>query len=491
MKSPGSSDEVAADGSFRDMMENLPIAAIWIREGRLHFNRAAESVCGWRAASLPTIGDWFEGCYGADQEAARQRYEHLRRNRFSHCLSEQVRGADGVGRSLEIAVYPVEMGEIWLIWPTGESREIIGALKENEYRLRAVLDSTLDAIVTIDHEGIIMDANPATLKMFGYRLDELIGSNVSVFMPSPHRDQHGHYVSRYLETGEARIIGTGREVRGVRKDGSVFPLDLAVSRIDHLGMLCGIMRDITERREIEERVINAVVDERRRSAQDLHDGLGSMLTAIHLRINSLAKSLAAAGLELAEEAGTVAGLVKKAVSQTRAIARGMDPVGPEPEDLMSSLAEMVKEVNMISGIEGEFRCPEPVLIQGIAACNQLYRIAQEAANNGIKHGGCSRIVVSLVQRNGDVILSVADNGCGIKLKDFNAAGSGLKFMRYRAAMAGGTLAISPGADGGTVVTCVVPLEAPGSIAGIADLALAPGELRAESGAGPYVAKDSP
>ena len=85
----------------------------------------------------------------------------------------------------------------------------------------------------------------------GYRLDELIGSNVSVFMPSPHREQHGHYVSRYLESGEARIIGIGREVRGVRKDGSVFPLDLAVSRIDHLGMFCGIMRDITERREIE------------------------------------------------------------------------------------------------------------------------------------------------------------------------------------------------------------------------------------------------
>jgi two-component system, LuxR family, sensor kinase FixL len=491
MKSPGSSDQVAADSSFRDMMEHLPIAAIWIRGGRLHFNRAAESVCGWRAGSLPTIGDWFGACYGGDKEAARQRYEHLRSTRFSHCLSEQVRGADGVGRSLEIAVYPIEMGEIWLIWPTGESREIIGAIKENEYRLRAVLDSTLDAIVTIDHEGVIMDANPATLKMFGYRLDELIGSNVSVFMPSPHREQHGNYVSRYLETGEARIIGIGREVRGVRKDGSVFPLELAVSRIDHLGMFCGIMRDITERRQIEERVIHAVVDERRRSAQDLHDGLGSMLTAIHLRINSLARSLAAAGSGLAEEAGTVAGLVKKAVSQTRAIARGMDPVGPEPQDLMTSLAEMVNEVNMISGIECEFRCPEPVLIDGMAVCNQLYRIAQEAANNGIKHAECSRIVVSLVRRNGEVVLSVADNGRGIKHEDFNAAGSGLKFMRYRAITVGGTFSISPGSESGTIVTCVVPLQTSGTMPGGGDLVPAPGRQSTGGGTAPVGGKEQP
>ncbi len=463
MSSPKSAGEAAGGSTFRNVVENLPIAAIWVNGENLHFNLAAEVVCGWQGTSLRTIEEWFEKSYGPDRDAARQRYEELRHDRFSHCLSECIRGADGVERSLEIAAYAVEGTEVWLIWPTGESRDIINALKENECRMRAILDSTVDAIVTIDHDGTIMDVNPATLKMFGYRQDEVIGRNVKIFMPSPYREEHDGYLSRYLETGEARVIGRGREVRGVRKDGTSFPLDLAVSSVDHLGIFCGIMRDISEQRELEERVINAVVDERRRSAQDLHDGLGSMLTAIHLRINSLAKSLATEGSVLAEEAGMIAGLVKKAVSQTRAIARGLDPVGPEPEDLMTSLRKMVDEISMITGIECEFRCPEPVLIEGMAVRNQLYRIAQEAAGNAIKHGGCSRIVVLLVQRNGDVVLSVIDDGDGIKPENFNAEGSGLKFMRYRATTVGGTFAVSPGSDGGTVVTCVVPLRNPGSI----------------------------
>lgn len=470
------------------MVDRFPIAAVWASEGNLHFNRAAEVVCGWQDGSLRTIDDWFSACYGIDQGDARQRYEQLRRSRFNHCLSESVRGADGVERALQIVAYPVEGDEVWLIWPEGESRDIISALKENECRMRAVLDSTVDAIVTIDRDGTIMDINPATLRMFGYRQDELIGNNVTIFMPSPHRDQHDQYVSRYLETGEARIIGVGREVRGVRKDGSSFPLDLAVSRIDHLGMFCGIMRDISERRELEERVINAVVDERRRSAQDLHDGLGSMLTAIHLRISSLAKSLAAAGSDLEQEAGLIAGLVKKAVSQTRAIARGLDPVGPEPEGLMTSLAEMVNEVKSVSGIECEFHCPEPVLLEGMVLRKQLYRIAQEATANGIKHGASSRIVVSLVRREGEAVLSVADNGTGIAPENLNAGGRGLKIMHYRANLVGGTFTIAPGAEEGTVVTCVVPLAGGATTGGTHDFQLAAGQPVAGFGACPWAGK---
>ena len=467
------------------MVENLPIAAVWVSDGNLHFNRAAELVSGWRDGSLPTIDEWFPACYGAGEADARRRYEQLRRSRFSHCLSETIRGADGKVRALEIIAYPVEGSEVWLIWPGGESRDIISALKENECRMRAVLDSTVDAIVTIDRDGTIMDVNPATLRMFGYQQEELIGRNVSIFMPTPQREEHDRYISRYFETGEARVIGIGREVRGIRKDGTSFPLDLAVSRIDHLGMFCGIMRDISERRALEGRVINAVVDERKRSAQDLHDGLGSMLTAIHLRISSLAKSLAAAGPGLEQEASLIAGLVKKAVSQTRAIARGLDPVGPEPQDLMSALSELANEIRTVSGITCEFRCPEPVLIHGAVLRKQLYRIAQEATTNAIKHGNCSQILISLVQRDGEIVLSVADNGAGIKPEAINTEGSGLKIMRYRANMVGGGVSIAPGEEEGSVVTCVVPLTKVGGAGGFEGVSFDPGNPSASSGACPW------
>jgi PAS domain S-box-containing protein len=375
---------------------------------------------------------------------------------------------------LEIAAYSVDEGEVWLLWPSDESRDIISALKENECRIRAVLDSTVDAIVTIDSSGCIIDVNPATLRMFGYRQEELIGRNVSIFMSGAPRDEHDGYLSRYLETGEARVIGIGREVRGVRKDGSSFPLELAVSRIDHLGMFCGIMRDISERRDLEQQVVKAVVDERRRSAQDLHDGLGSLLTAIHLRLNAMTKALAKLDSGLQDEALLISGLVKKALGQTRAIARGLDPVGPDPEDLMSSLAEMTHEMTLVSGVRCEFDCPDPVLIPDKALGKQLYRIAQEATTNAIKHGGGGRIVIRLTRDGGNIVLSVTDDGVGINAGNPGSGGNGLNIMRYRAAMVGGAVSIGGQAGGGTRVRCEIPLP-------VADGAAA--SLRSEPGTG--------
>ena len=96
-------------------------------------------------------------------------------------------------------------------------------------RLKAIVDSAVDGILAIDPRGLIVSANPATVQMFGYDLEELIGANVSVLMPPPFRDEHDEYVANYLRTGDAKIIGSGREVPGRRKNGDIFPLYLAVS----------------------------------------------------------------------------------------------------------------------------------------------------------------------------------------------------------------------------------------------------------------------
>lgn len=126
---------------------------------------------------------------------------------------------------------------------------------ESGERLRAVLDAAVDAIVTIEESGTIESVNPATERVFGYRREELVGRNVSMLMPSPYRDEHDHYIARYLGTGEARVIGIGREVEAQRRDGSVFPADIAVSevRLPDRRLFTGIVRDLTERREMEER----------------------------------------------------------------------------------------------------------------------------------------------------------------------------------------------------------------------------------------------
>ncbi len=127
---------------------------------------------------------------------------------------------------------------------------------EAKERLEAIIESAVDGILAINERGIIESVNRAAIKTFGYEREELIGINVSLLMPSPFRENHNQYLENYIKTGEAKIIGIGREVRGLRKDGSEFPLYLAVSEGHHGGgkVFTGIVRDLTDLRLAEERV---------------------------------------------------------------------------------------------------------------------------------------------------------------------------------------------------------------------------------------------
>ncbi len=111
----------------------------------------------------------------------------------------------------------------------------------------------MDAVITIDQYGTIVDANASTVSMFGYAEKDLVGQNVSKLMPSPYQEEHDGHLARYQETGEPHIIGRGRELVAKRKDGSTFPVDLAVSEVENLKLFTGMIRDISERKRAHER----------------------------------------------------------------------------------------------------------------------------------------------------------------------------------------------------------------------------------------------
>ena len=125
---------------------------------------------------------------------------------------------------------------------------------ESEERIRAIIDTVIDAIITIDEQGIIDSFNPAAEQIFGYSWSEIVGQNVKMLMPEPYHSEHDQYLSNYLRTGHAKLIGQRREVTGQRKDGSTFPIDLAINEmpVDEKRMFIGIIRDITERKQAEE-----------------------------------------------------------------------------------------------------------------------------------------------------------------------------------------------------------------------------------------------
>ncbi|MFQ5651365.1 MAG: response regulator [bacterium] len=143
-----------------------------------------------------------------------------------------------------------------------ESRvaERTARLAESEANLWAILDNAADSIITIDTRGTIELFNRAAVQCFGYAPTEVVGKNVSVLMPAPDRQRHDDYLSRYLATGEKRIIGTNREVEAMRKDGTTFPVELAISDVWQEGkrVFIGIMRDITERKRVEEELRQAM-----------------------------------------------------------------------------------------------------------------------------------------------------------------------------------------------------------------------------------------
>lgn len=464
-------------------------------------------------------------------------------------------------------------------------RQIATSLRDSEERLRAILQTAVEGIITIDERGRIESFNRAAEKMFGYAADEVIGRRVGVLMPSPHREEHDRYLARYRDTGERKIIGIGREVFGQHKDGSIFPLDLSVSEVQlaNRRIFTGILRDITERKRTEEalrrseanlagaqkvahvgsyefdvpgaerlhwsaeifrilglgtaqqelslteylarvvhpddqarvreeiqrtvneaahydieyrivrpdhsirhvhsvaepvlgpdkkviKVIGALQDitgrkrlekevmeiserEQRRIGQDLHDGLCQHLAGIEFRLLGLKQKLEGKSSRLAAETTELTKLVRQGIEQTRSLAQGLSPVMLEAGGLMNALQELATTTEQAFHISCSCNCPAPVLIHDNAVATHLYRIAQEAIQNAVRHGKAKFIVINLFPQNDRIVLGVKDDGVGFPRKERKHKGMGLRVMQYRAAMVGGSLVVQRDPEGGTSVIC--------------------------------------
>ena len=338
-----------------------------------------------------------------------------------------------------------------------EQRRAEQALRESEARARSILETTVDAIITIDVDGIVESFNSAAERIFGYDADEVIGRNVKMLMPSPYVEEHDSYLSAYLETGRRKIIGIGREVVGLRKNGSIFPMDLAVSEIQLADRITftGIIRDITERRELEQEVLEMSEQERRRIGQDLHDGLGQMLTGITLISKDLERKLRAAGAKEAQIAGEIAEMIKEADQQARGLARGLVPVELDGNGLSAAIRRLIANAERFFFIKCTFDQIGDFDIRDNTAATHLYRIAQEALSNAAKHGRATRVAVTLASGQDRIRLRIHDNGVGFPDVPSESQGIGVRTMHYRARIIGAMLDIRDHPDGGTVVTCTL------------------------------------
>jgi len=331
------------------------------------------------------------------------------------------------------------------------------ALAESQERLQSILNTAVDAILTIDRTGRIQSVNPATERMFGYAAEELIGQNVKMLMPPPYQAEHDSYLERYRQTGEKHIIGVGREVEGRRKDGSTFPVDLAVSEYEDRSqrVFSGVLRDLTARKALELEVLQASTLEQQRIGQELHDTSGQELTALGLLADSLAKTLEVQSPIEANIAVKMAEGVKRVLGQIRAFSRGLIGVDVDAEGLMAALAELAAQTTQLHSVACTFECPDPVRLANNQAATQLYGVAREAVTNALRHAQARNIKISLVHTGPAFTLQVQDDGIGFPEAPLDVKGMGLKIMRYRAGLINAHLAIGAGTPRGTTVTCTL------------------------------------
>ena len=332
------------------------------------------------------------------------------------------------------------------------------ALRESEAKARAILETTVDGIITIDVRGRIQSFNAAAENIFGYTEEEVLGENVRVLMPSPYQEEHDGYMRSYHETGRRHIIGIGREVTGQRRDGATFPMELAVSevKVGDRHLFTGIVRDISERRNLEKEIMNVSEEERRRIGQDLHDGLGQMLTGIGLLGQNLTRQLDAENHPRTEDAQEITSLVKEADQYARDLARGLTPVDLEASGLSQALQRLADNAERFFSIQCDFEEVGTALVHNNSAATHMYRIAQESVSNAVRHGDAEHIRLRLASGDEQIRLRVRDDGTGFDMDAIDGPGRGLHIMNYRARIIGGMLDINSNPGEGTVVTCTLP-----------------------------------
>jgi signal transduction histidine kinase len=210
--------------------------------------------------------------------------------------------------------------------------------------------------------------------------------------------------------------------------------------------------ELAERKRLESEILVISEREQRRIGSDIHDSLCQHLTGTALAEQFLSEKLSARGAPEVEDADRVTLLIEEAISMARGLANGLSPIDTDGEGLLTALTDLAAYFSTQFKVACVFSSDEPVDIQDLAVATHLYRIAQEAVHNAIRHGKARNIGISLARAGGLVTLAIQDDGCGLSPAPPQTQGMGLRNMKYRASMIGGSLTLEPGAKG-AIVTC--------------------------------------
>lgn len=316
-------------------------------------------------------------------------------------------------------------------------------IRQKSQLLNGLVASLPIIVGRVDSGGIVVEAQGRQLEKYGMSPDAIIGRNLAGLYP-----QLQPVITQALNGGAVNSVLTAR-YNGTEWSADFF---LFQDRELNRGALF-FGSDITQRKLIERELLRVSDAEKNRIGSDLHDGLGQYLTGISCLSAALRDKLSARSRAEAEEAATISTLVQEAIAQTRALARGLCPVQLETAGLESALEDLTYQVQRLHGLDCRFVASGPTPVCETTVALHLYRIAQEAIMNAVKHAGARHITVTLDCSQENKVLRIEDDGCGFDAEVKHGPSSGLRLMPYRAAMIGGTLTITSQPSAGTKVEC--------------------------------------
>lgn len=369
-------------------------------------------------------------------------------------------GREVLGRRCDGTIFPMDLGvsEVRL----ADRRIFAGFVRDISERKKtektlqhyaALVESSDDAIIGKTLDGDVTSWNKGAEMVFGYTSEEMLGKPISIIIPLDRLAEEKMILEKISRGESVEHYETIRR----RKDGRMVDISVTVSPIrEKDGKIVGaskVARNITERKRLENEILEISEREQRRMGNDLHDGLCQELAGIELMCRVLEQKLAAKSKAESKQVGNIALHIREAVTHTRNLAHGLSPVELENNGFMSALRELAANVEKVFRVECRFECPEPVLIQNNAVATHLFRIAQEATNNAIKHGRPKHVAISLKPTREKITLCVTDDGAGIQGGNPNGTGMGMHIMKYRASVVNADLQLRSAAGSGTSVIC--------------------------------------
>ncbi len=334
---------------------------------------------------------------------------------------------------------------------------------------RLVFDAAPNGIVVAGPGGKIVLVNETAAKMFGYGRAELLALCVEDLVPQRFRKPHQDLRRKYDRTPHHRAMGVGRDLFAQRKDGSEFPVEIGLTPVETPdGMLVvSCVVDITERKraeekvkKLEEQILHASEREQRRIGRDIHDDLCQQLASIGCLAKVLEQQLGEIYGEGAQSLAQIGEMVSQVNVRAREIAHGLVPATLESDGLVGALQDLAARTHRAYPVDCRFECTEPVSEVGGKESIQLFRIAQEAINNSVKHAAPTSICIQLSGCEDNLRLVVSDDGSGMEKPREPGSGLGLLTMAHRARTLGGEFNIHTGANQGTTIECIVPTLPP-------------------------------